>query len=181
MISKNLKVARRYARALYSLAQENNILEQAYEDMKHVIQVYEMQNELKILMKSPIVREGKKQKILTRLFEDIVDPLIMKYILIIARKKRASLLEGIAQEFQVVYKYNLGIEQVKVVTAQPLDDKMRKKVLGVAQSMTTKEIEFHESVDPELIGGFILNLGHTQYDASVRRKLAEMKRQFEKI
>lgn len=178
MISKNLKVARRYAKALLSLAEENHILERTYEDMKQVSKVYSMEAELKILMKSPIVREGKKQKILTRLFENVVHPLNLRYMLIIARKRRASLLEGIAQEFQVVYKNYLGIEQVKVVTALPLDKTLREKVLQVSRQLTTKRIEFHEELDPSLIGGFILNLGDTQYDASVRRKLAEMKKRF---
>jgi F-type H+-transporting ATPase subunit delta len=177
MISRDLRVARRYARALFSLAGENLILERAYEDMKQVSKVYSLQKELRILMKSPMVREGKKQKILQRLFESVVHPLIMHYMLIITRKRRASLLEGIALEFQKVYKEYLGIEQVQVITAKPLDEEMRKKVLEVAAKLTPLKIEFSEKIDPSIIGGFILNLGNSQYDASVRGKLHLMRRQ----
>ena len=178
MISKNLRVARRYAKALLSLAQENDIMERANEDMKLVNAVFGMDKELKIILKSPIVREGKKQKILSRLFEDKVHPLIMHYMLIIARKRRAALLDGISQEFQLVYKNFLGIEPVQVITAAPLEDALREKVIAVARRMTTKTIEFREEVNPSIIGGFILNLGDKQYDASVRRKLANLKHQF---
>ncbi|MFO7977053.1 MAG: ATP synthase F1 subunit delta [Bacteroidales bacterium] len=179
MISKNLKVARRYAKAFLSLAQEHQFLERAYEDMKLVHQVFEAEKELKILMKSPIVREGKKQKILLRIFEQKIHPLMMKYLLIIARKGRASLLEGIAHEFQVVYKEHLNIELVTVITAVPLQEPLTERVMQVARTLTSRTIEFHQQVDPSLIGGFILRLGHTQYDASVKRKLAELKKNFE--
>lgn len=179
MRSRNLKVARRYAKAFLSLAEENHFLQQAYDDMKLVHQVFESQKELKILMKSPIVREGKKSKILQRIFENKVHPLMMKYLLIIARKGRAALLEGIAHEFQVVYKDHLGIELVKVITAVPLQEPLQGRILQVAQGLTSRQIEFHQQVDASLIGGFILQLGHTQYDASVKRKLAELKKNFE--
>jgi F-type H+-transporting ATPase subunit delta len=176
MLSKNLRVSKRYAKALLSLAIENNILEEAFHDMKLISQAFSYGKELKIVLKSPIIREGKKQNILRHLFGEKVHPLILKYILIIARKKRASLLEGISKQFINVYKAHLNIEPVRVTTAFTIDDPMREKVLGVARKFTAKTIEFQEKVDPEIIGGFILDLGDRRYDASIKRKLSEMKK-----
>jgi len=176
MLSKNLRVSKRYAKALLSLAIENNILDEAYQDMKLVKQVFSYDKELKIVLKSPIIREGKKQGILSRIFEGKVHPLIMHYMRIIARKRRASLLDGISSQFINVYKAHLNIEPVNVTTAFPVDHSLREKVLAVAHKLTTKTIEFQEKVDPEIIGGFILDLGDRRYDASIKRKLSEFRK-----
>lgn len=176
MLSKNLRVSKRYAKALLSLAIENNILEEAYHDMKLVSQAFSYEKELKIVLKSPIIREGKKQNILKHLFGEKVHPLILKYMLIIARKRRASLLDGISRQFINVYKEYLNIEPVRVTTAFPIDEPMREKVLAVARRFTNKTIDFQEKVNPEIIGGFILDLGDRRYDASIRRKLSDLRK-----
>ena len=176
MLSKNLRVSKRYARALLSLALENNILEDAFSDMKLISQAFSYEKELKVVLKSPIIREKKKQSILMKLFGDKIHPLILQYILIIARKKRAALLDGISKQFIIEYKLHLNIEQVRVTTAFPMDDSMRKKALEVARRFTTKTIEFHEGVNPDIIGGFILDLGDSRYDSSIKRKLNDLKK-----
>lgn len=176
MVSKNLRVSRRYAKALLSLALENNILEEAYRDMKLISQAFSYEKELKVVLKSPIIREVKKQNILRKLFGDKVHPLILQYLLIIARKRRGALLDGISRQFIEEYKAHLNIEQVRVTTAFPIDDPMREKVLKVAKSFTAKTIEFKEQVDPGIIGGFILDLGDRRYDASIKRKLNDLKK-----
>lgn len=176
MQSKNLRVSKRYAKALLALAIENNILEEAYHDMKLISKAFSYDKELKIVLKSPIIRERKKQNILGRLFGEKVHPLILKYIQIIARKRRASLLDGISSQFINVYKAHLNIEPVRVTTAMAIDEPMREKVMAVARKLTPRNIEFQEKVDPEIIGGFILDLGDRRYDASIKRKLSDMKK-----
>ena len=176
MVSKNLRVSRRYARALLSLALENNILEEAYQDMILISHAFSYEKELKVVLQSPIIREVKKQNILRKLFGEKVHPLILHYILIIARKRRAALLDGISRQFIAEYKAHLNIEPVRVTTAFPIDDPMREKVLVVARGFTSKTIEFKEKVDPSIIGGFILDLGDRRYDASIKRKLNDLKK-----
>ncbi len=176
MIGREIRVARRYARALLALAEENNILERAYQDMKYIYSVFSLEKELKVVLNSPIVREKKKQRIISRLFEGKVHPVIHQYLQIIVRKRRSALLDGISEQFQHVYKEHLGIERVKVTTALPIDEPLREKVLSVVRKLTDKEVEFHEEVNPRIIGGFILNLGEKQYDASIKRKLDDIRK-----
>ncbi len=176
MFSKNIRVSKRYAKALLSLAIENSILHEAYADMVLISKAFSCDKELKIVLKSPIIREGKKQNILSRIFEGKVHPLIMHYMKIIARKRRAALLEGISHQFINVYKAHLNIESVIVTTAFPIDQQLREKVLEVAIKLTPKTIDFLEKVNPDLIGGFILDIGDRRYDASLKRKLSDFKR-----
>lgn len=177
MLAKTLKVSKRYARALFSLARESNIAETTYEDMKLLDEVFSVSKELRVIMSSPVIREGKKQRILRALFGESIHPLNMAYMQIIVRKQRAALLPGIAKAFLSVFKEAMGIVPVTVITASRIDEKLKSKVMKVAGNLTDQQIEFHELVDPAIIGGFILNLGDRQYDASIRKKLSLMRKQ----
>jgi F-type H+-transporting ATPase subunit delta len=177
MSGLNFRVSKRYARALLSLSQENGILERAYEDMKLLSSTLTSSKELQALLKSPVIREGKKQRVLKALFAEHLHPLIMTYIQIIVRKQRAALLIGISRSFLVIYKEAKGIELVRLTTAVPVDETIREKAMQVARNLTELSIEFVEKVDPSIIGGFILNLGDRQFDASIRSRLTSMRKQ----
>lgn len=176
MASFQHRVSRRYARALFDLVQENGVTEKACADMKHIRSAFGASQELRVLMKSPIVREARKQRILARLFEGRVDPLVLQYLRIIVRKQRAALIEGISGAFIEVYNEAMGIETVRLTTAQPVDLVLREKAFQVASGLTDKQIAFREVIDPDIIGGFILNLGDRQYDASIRTRLSRLRR-----
>ncbi|MFP4468197.1 MAG: ATP synthase F1 subunit delta [Bacteroidales bacterium] len=167
---------KRYARALLMLAGENEILEQSYADMRLVDAVLNGHKELSISLKSPIVRVSKKQNVIRRLFDGRINPLILQFMLIIVRKQRGNILGGIASAYRDVYKNHMGIETVRIVTAQPLDEKLRKRAMAAAKKLTSYAIEFEESIDPDIIGGFILILGDKRYDASVRNRLNQAKK-----
>ncbi len=167
---------KRYARALLMLAEDNGILEQSYADMKLADVILNGHKELSVSLKSPVVRVGKKQNVIRRLFEGRIEPLILQFMLIIVRKQRGNILGGIASSYRDVYKKHLGIETVRIITAQPLDENLRERALAAAKKLTPYTIEFDESIDPDIIGGFILFLGDKRYDASVRNRLNQAKK-----
>ncbi len=171
---------KRYAKALLGLAIENNILERSFRDMKTVYTVFAENKTLKILLKSPVIRVSKKQNVLRHLFEKSMHPLILRYMMIIVKKQRGSMLDGISAAYLTVYKQYLGIETVKITTALPLNAVLRDRAMEAARKITPYEIEFEERIDPELIGGFILNLGDKQYDASIKNRLSRVKKHLTK-
>lgn len=175
---KNLKVSNRYAKALWGLAKENDIIEKTFNDMKLVFQVLSENKELKTLLSSPIVRISKKQNILKLIFEENIHSITLHYIQIIVRKKRAVLLEGIAFEYLKIYRDNLDIESVTLIIADELDDVNTQRALEISHKITSKsKIEFQKVVKPEIIGGFILRVGDLQYDASVRKKFFNLRKE----
>jgi len=177
MKSKTLRIAKRYARALLLLAIEHNVHDRAFLDMQYVEKVFGMDKEIRIILESPIIHSSRKQNIIKRLFGEATHPIILKYLLIIARKGRSSLLDDIANQYISDYKRFKGIEEVCITTALPLDLPLRQKALQAAACFTTREIEFEEKVDPSIIGGFILDFCHGRYNASVSNKLYELRKQ----
>ncbi len=175
MPQNNHIINKRYAKALLHLAEENNLLERSYADMKMIYGVFHQNKELGSLMKSPVIRLKRKQNIADRLFGKSVHPLMLDYMKIIIRKQRGYMLEGISGAYLTVYKQHLGIEQVKVVTAVPMDDGLRNQALSMARRLTDNEIEFEEMVDEDILGGLIVRIGDKQYNSSVKLRLSKMK------
>jgi F-type H+-transporting ATPase subunit delta len=174
---KNLRVANRYAKALLGLAEENNFSDQAFHDMKLVYEALESSKELQTVLKSPIIRITRKLNILKAIFEGKLHPVSMHYLSIITRKKRASLIMGISYEFLNIHREKLDIEIVTLITAGEIDEELRIKAREIASGLTTKQnIEFNHVYDPAIIGGFVLKIGDLLYDASIKRKLSNIKK-----
>jgi F-type H+-transporting ATPase subunit delta len=98
---------------------------------------------------------------------------------ILTRKNRESLLAGIAREFHNAYNEYKGIRKAVVTTAVPLDPKLRGEFETMVKRYSDrKQVELIEKIDKEMIGGFILNIGDQQVDASIKNKIKTLKLEF---
>ena len=129
-----------------------------------------------LLLKSPIIKVGKKAEILNLLLEGKVNKLTKAFLDITLRKGREGYLPEIANEFLNQYKRMQGISSVKLVTATPISESTIEAIKAklLASEVTDKSVEIESSVDESLIGGFIVQIGDKQIDASVAHKLAEL-------
>lgn len=173
------RAASRYVKSLLGLAVERNVLEQVHEDMLLFTKVVEGNREFRLMLSNPIIKHDKKREILSALFKAKVNPLTMAIFDIITKKNREPLLPAIAKEFHNAYNEVKGIGKATVTTATPLDATLRAELLGVVQKISKRsEVELIEQVNPELIGGFILNVGDRQIDASIQSRIKAMKLNF---
>ena len=177
---KHSRVTNRYAKALLGLAIEQNKLSICYKDMILIDSVCKESKELKLLLKSPIVKTDKKSTILKEIFEDKLDNLSMSFINIITNKKREALLTEIATSFIFLYKKHNNIEAAKVTTSTPLDEELKAQVINFIKQHGNQDVELTEIVDKSIIGGTIIRMGDKQLDASVSRTIKELKQTFNK-
>ncbi|CAN5605676.1 ATP synthase F1 subunit delta [soil metagenome] len=173
------KVARRYARSLLVLAQERNLTEKVFADMQLVAKTCEHSADLVALLRNPIINTDKKESILKAVFGPHIDPLTFAFMELMARKGRESYLYGIAMEFISTYKASIGIQTAYVTSAIALDAATREQVLEIIRKTKGSKVELIEKVDKELLGGFILRVGDEQFDASISKKLNQLKTQFD--
>ena len=173
------RIASRYAKSLIELAQEQNKFDKVLGDIQSFNKAL-TSRDLYLLVKSPIVNATKKQKIFKLLFEGKFDELTNAFFGIIIRKGREYYLPEIAAEFEKQYKVKKGISEVTIKTATKLTaselERIKSKLLE--SSITAESIEFVTVVDPELIGGFVVQIEDYLYDASVARKLNELRKEF---
>ena len=149
-----------------------------YIDMKNVSEMCSQSRDLSLLLKSPIVKPDKKTDILREIFSNRLGKLSLSFIDIIIQKRRESYLEAIAREFQYQYKSHKNILTAIVTSAVGLDDKIRSEIMRIVRESSNAEVELVEKEDKELIGGFILRVGDKQVDASIQRKLLNLRRDF---
>ena len=173
------RAASRYAKSLLGLAIEQNSVEQVAEDMKLFTKVVEQNKSFDLMLRNPIIKHDKKRDILEKLFKGKVNALTMAIIDIITRKNREPLLAAIAGEFQNQYNEYKSIGKATITSATPLDAKLRGEFEQMVKKLSNKkQVELAEKVDASLIGGFVLNVGDRQIDASIKSKLKSLKVEF---
>lgn len=173
------RVASRYVRSLLGLAVEQNALEPVHADMLMFDRVCDSNRDFLVMLRSPVIKHELKRDILEKLFKSRVHALTWAILDIITRKNREPLLPAIADNFHKAYNEYHKIGFASVISAAPLDAKLRSEINAVAMKLADRsKTELVEKVDPTLIGGFILNVGDKQIDASVSSKLRALKLNF---
>jgi F-type H+-transporting ATPase subunit delta len=173
------RVASRYVKSLLSLAVEQGVVEAVNNDMQFFDKVCHSNRDFVLMLKSPIIRHEKKKEILNKLFKGRVHALTMSIIEILTKKNREPLLPAIATEFHNAYNVYKGIGKASIISTVPVDDALRAELVAIVKKLSNmKQVELEEKVDKDLIGGFILNVGDRQIDASIKNKLKILKNKF---
>ncbi len=173
-------VSKRYAKALFALALEKDFIEPVYQDMLLIDDVMKQNRNLRYVMSSPIIPGSRKINIVQSLFKARISELTFKFILLVLKKDRALLIRFIAGNFIDLYKDHRNIVTAILVTAVELDEISRKELLKQLKAISHKTIELEEHVNKDIIGGFILRFKDAKYDASLRKKLNALSKEFEK-
>jgi len=177
----DFRAAARYVRSLLGLAQEQGVLDDVHNDMQFIDKTCNESFELVSLLRSPIIKSDKKKAVLYKIFEGKVHPLTLAIIDIVARKNRESILPSIAREFHNAYNDFKGIQKATITSTVALDAEVRKEIEEIVKKLSDrKTIELTEKIDSGLIGGFILNVGDKQLDASISSKLKALNLMFKK-
>ncbi len=165
-----------YAKALFDFAIEKDAIEMVYKDMQALTSLCKSNRDFLLVLKSPILKTEKKQKIFAAVFRNSLSEITLAYLKIITAKRRESLLQDMALAFVDLYKDYKGILTTIVKTAVPVTDEIRKKILEIMNDQTKGSIELIEEVKEDLIGGFVLQWKDRQYDASILNQINKMKK-----
>ena len=172
------KIASRYAKSLIDLASEAGKLETIYGDITGFKEAIG-NRDLYLLVKSPIIKADKKQSIFKAIFGGKADELTIAFFDIMIKKGREQYLPEIAD--QVITQYNVlkGVTSATVITATELTTEHSEAIKKQLATMGVSggRIELETKIDPSIIGGFILEVGDKLYDASVKSKLAGLKKE----
>jgi F-type H+-transporting ATPase subunit delta len=172
------KASIRYAKSLIDLALSQEITEAVYKDVILIKESLRANRELVVVLKSPIIKQDKKSVILSKVFENKLGDLTQAFIKIIVLKKRESMLVDICNDYIHLYKEHKNIITAEVKTAAVLSDATKKKIGEMVKSIAEGNLEIIETVDLDLIGGFVIKVGDKQIDESISQKLNKINREF---
>ena len=111
--------------------------------------------------------------------EDVLsggDELLRNFLLLLADKGRIGALEEIAQEFERLVSEEEGVLSAELTTAVELSDEDERRLLKQIEEASGRKVEATRQVDPDLIGGIVLQVGSHRLDASVRGRLERLRR-----
>lgn len=175
----NPRLATRYAKSLLDLAIERGQLDAVYKDMQYLHSVTKQNKEFVVVLRSPIITPDKKEKILKAVTGGNISELSQLFIRLLITKGREMNLPEITNAFIEQYKKNQQIFTVKLTTAIPVSDDVKREIVEKVKSESDmKTIELTTEVDESLIGGFVLQIGDTLVDASIAYDLNAIKKQF---
>ena len=175
----DLRVASRYVKSLLGLAVEQNAVDAVHADMLVFSKVCKENRSFTVMLHSPVIRHEQKKAILAKIFTGRVHPITLAIFDILTRKNRESLLPTIAAEFHNAYNEYKSIGKAYITTTVAMDNEFRKAVEVLVKKLNDKkQVELIEKVDPDLIGGFVLNVEDRHIDASIKSKLKALSLKF---
>lgn len=172
------RAAIRYAKAVLSLSRDNGSVDAVLNDMKSVTATLEGSKELRNALNSPIIKSDDKRAVLRQVFVDGTSE-TLRLIDVLVDNSRANLLGGVASSFITEYNKSHNIKAATVTTAVALSPELEAKVLAKVTELTgSTNVTLTNEIDESIIGGFVLRVGDTQYNASIASQLSKLKREF---
>jgi F-type H+-transporting ATPase subunit delta len=159
---------------LFSAAKEKDRLAQVNEALSDFAMAVEQTPELRDVLRNPQLESSAKASILSDLAGDD-EPLFKNFLLLIAEKGRAGELEDIAHEFERLMAREERRLTVELTTARELTDEEAKAIVAQIEQAAGRTVEATRSVDPDLVGGIVLQAGSYRVDASVRGRLERLR------
>lgn len=170
------KAAVRYATAILDLSNAKGVSQAVNNDMKSIASAIKENAELNTFIQNPTIKVEVKEKALLEVFATTND--VTKGLLhLLFENKRFEILDVIASEYSRLYDTDNNVEVVKVTTAVAMDATLEAKVLAKIATLSDKKITIENTIDPSIIGGFILRIGDQQYNASIANRLQILKRE----
>ncbi len=168
---KNARVARRYALALMTMAEETGTVDAITKDLNLLEQVLKDSRELRLLLESPVVPAAKKKSILKDVFGPHVSSSTMVFVNLMTSKNREDILADVAREFHILRDERLGIVTVDVRAAVELSQPQEQSLQQQLERYTGKKVRVKFFLDKAIQGGVVIKIGDTILDASIRRQL----------
>ena len=169
-------VDRVYARALFDAALEVERLEPVRDQLAQLVAAQSEVPEFRQLLRNPQLDPRSKAAALKELLAGGED-LLRNFLLVLVDKGRTAQLEEIAREFERLVSEHEGVVHAELTTAVELSDEDAGELLQQIERASGRRVEASRSVDPELIGGIVLQVGSHRLDASVRGRLERLRRE----
>ncbi len=171
------EAAQRYAAAVFDLAEEAGALDAVDRDLTAFAEALEGSADLAVAAASPLIAAEEKSRALSAVAQLLgLSELGRNLVGVAARNGRAAELPGVARAYRTRLAQHRGAREVEIVSAAPLEPAQRDDLIAALTQALKLEIRPTLTVDPRLIGGFMVRAGSRQYDASVRTQLDSMKR-----
>lgn len=170
-------IAKRYAKALLSLAEKSGETAVVKDDLARVAQTYASSKSLQSVYMNPVFSTTDRVAVLSGLLKEMnVAELSGRFLDMLAKKRRFGLVREVSASYAELLDTLQGRVKATVTTAEPLSESEMAKLADRIRTMVGKEVELKVDVDASLIGGVRTMIGSTLYDGSVANQLGQIRK-----
>ena len=170
-----MSVSSTYADALFDAASEQDVVSEVADQLEAFSRAATESEELAAALGDPKLDAAAKKSVITNLTANS-NPIVSNFLQVLVDRGRLADLGIISRAFQTKVAEAQGRIEITAVTAIPLDEAMRQKILQRIEQQIGRKAELTERVDEELIGGIVLEVGEIRVDGSVRNRLDTLRR-----
>ena len=171
-------IARRYAKALFSLAVEMRRVEPWSESLQSLNEAVEGSPDLRDVLSNPVYSREQRRAIVEKLAAALrLDSEPANLLFLLGDRNRLGYLGAIADTFRTLADGHLGRVRARLTSAVPLDASAAQAIADRLSQATKATVLLDREVDPALLGGVVAQVGSLVYDGSVRTQLEDLRRQ----
>jgi F-type H+-transporting ATPase subunit delta len=164
------KVGKRYAVAIYNIAEEKGKVKEVYEVLNSIMETYLDNLEFKNLVAHPLISKEDKKAFVKKVFPNLdeVESDIVDYLI---DKDRLLDIRFIVAEYLKIYYERNQIVDVEAIFALEPSEKQKENLINKLEVKTGKKINLTVKIDSSIIAGGILKIGDEIIDGSIKRQL----------
>ena len=166
------KVVQRYVKALHALSLEQNKDIKIKNDLSLIGELIEKNKEFKKIIFSPLVTPKKHQEILKIISNTLkMDQITENFLFLLAFNKRLILLEKILEFYNEISSKEKDITNIDIILPNKISKKEISSIQNKLKSEVKKKTKINFIEDKNIISGFVVKLGSTMIDFSIKSKL----------
>jgi F-type H+-transporting ATPase subunit delta len=173
------EIAEVYSRSLFEVAQEQGALDRIHDELGQFADALEQSNDLRVFFFSPYFSSQEKKDGIGRLVED-ADANFIRFLELLAERHRMPAIFRIRREFDTMWRRENRLLPVSVTSAVELDSQLVEGIGKRIEEQTGQRVDLSSKVDPDVLGGLVLQVGNMVLDASVRNRLERLRKQVAK-
>ena len=177
---KNIKIAKRYANALYQEALEGENCEKIYNDLVFVDETIKSNKDLSDFILSPIIKKEDKKDVIKKLFELHIDKNTLEFLYLLIDESRENIISEVLNQYASAFNKARNIIKPIIKSAIELNSEQKAAVEYKLQTKMNKRIMPQYVVDNSIIGGLVIEIDDKTIDCSLKNKFDKMQKQLEK-
>jgi F-type H+-transporting ATPase subunit delta len=170
------QIAEVYARSLFEVAQEHDKLDEIHEELGQFADALAESRELQVFFFSPYFSSQEKKDGIAKIIEG-GDEHFVRFLELVAERHRMPALFRIRRELDRMWAEERKLLAVTITSAVELDEDLKDDLRKKIEDETGRTVEFDAKVDPNVLGGLVLQVGNFVMDASVRARLEKLRKQ----
>jgi len=169
-------IPQRYAKALYKLALGKGTTKEVYDEMKLLSESFARNPELQKVISNPFVSRTDKESLLEKAVGDTVDSDYRAFIKLVLDHHRDDYVYLMALAYQNIYREANKISTVEITSASKLEESQLDKIKRmIEKGFPGRTFEYTQCVNPEIIGGFVIDVDSVRMDASVSNEIEQLR------